>query len=70
MKAMRDGNRCGAGCNGATATNAVVYLPAGVYLVSTPIVVLFGTQFIGDVSEAKRLQLGYFPLLSGASAIN
>lgn len=47
---MFDGNRCANGCNGATTTNAIVYFPAGTYLVSTNITVLYGTQVIGDVS--------------------
>lgn len=46
---MKDGNRCGKGCNGSTLKNAIVYFPPGTYLVSSTIEVLFGTQVIGDV---------------------
>ena len=50
MKAMLDGNRCAEKCNGATTKNAIVYFPAGTYLVSSSIEIPFGTQMIGDVS--------------------
>lgn len=49
-KAIKDGKRCGEACNGSTTKNAIVYFPPGTYLVSSPIIVYFGTQMIGDVS--------------------
>ncbi|KAK3934568.1 glucan 1,3-beta-glucosidase [Diplogelasinospora grovesii] len=55
-KAMFDGNRCGAGCNGATTLNAIVYFPAGTYLVSTNITVLFGTQVISDPTDMPTIK--------------
>lgn len=48
-RAMNDGNRCGKNCNGSTRKNAIVYFPQGIYLVSSGIPVVFGTQLIGDV---------------------
>ena len=66
---MGDGTRCGVGCNGSTIKNAIVYLPAGQYLVSTSIAVLFGTQLIGDVGPSffftlsLSLSLSLFPFL-------
>lgn len=50
-KAINDGRRCGKNCNGSTFKNAIVYLPAGKYLVSTSIPVVFDTQLIGDANN-------------------
>lgn len=47
---MNGGKRCGEKCNGSTIKSAIVYFPPGTYRVSTPIVMPFGTQVIGDVS--------------------
>lgn len=58
-----DGKRCGEKCNGSTLKNAIVYFPPGTYLVHKPIISVFGTQIIGDVS----LQL--FFILATAAAI-
>jgi len=49
QKAMNDGKRCGAKCNGSTTKNAIIYFPPGQYLISSPIEVLYGSQVIGDV---------------------
>ncbi|KAH6628876.1 pectate lyase superfamily protein-domain-containing protein [Chaetomium tenue] len=51
QKAISDGKRCGAACNGATTKNAIVYFPPGKYLVSSSISVYFGTQVIGDAND-------------------
>lgn len=40
---MTDGKRCGKKCNGSTTKNAIVYFPAGKYLVSTVIALPFST---------------------------
>ena len=47
-QAIQDGNRCMKGCDSSTTTPAVVYFPAGTYLVSKPIVAIYYTQLIGD----------------------
>lgn len=46
---MKESKRCGERCNGLTLKNAIVYVPSGVYLISSSVEVLFGTQLIGDV---------------------
>ena len=46
--AVSSGNRCGEGCDSSTVKPAIVYFPAGTYLVSKPIVQYYYTQFIGD----------------------
>jgi hypothetical protein len=48
QKAIDDGNRCGENCYGSSTKNAIVYFPPGIYLVSSSIEVLFGTQLVGD----------------------
>ncbi|GAW24601.1 hypothetical protein ANO14919_141920 [Xylariales sp. No.14919] len=51
QRAIDDGKRCGAACNGSTTKNAIVYFPPGRYLVSSSISVYFGTQIIGDANN-------------------
>ncbi|GES59356.1 exo-beta-1,3-glucanase Exg0 [Aspergillus terreus] len=47
-KAIADGNRCGQGCDSSTVTPALVYFPAGTYVVSKPIIQYYYTQMVGD----------------------
>ncbi|KAF2086268.1 glycoside hydrolase family 55 protein [Saccharata proteae CBS 121410] len=48
-RAISDGNRCGpANCQSSTTTPAVVYFPAGTYLISTSIIDYYYTQLIGN----------------------
>ncbi|KAI0198590.1 pectate lyase superfamily protein-domain-containing protein [Astrocystis sublimbata] len=51
QRAIDDGKRCGAACNGSTTKNAIVYFPSGRYLVSSSISVYFGTQIVGDANN-------------------
>ncbi|KAF9883834.1 hypothetical protein FE257_002771 [Aspergillus nanangensis] len=46
--AISSGNRCGQGCGSSTTTPALVYFPAGTYMVSYPIFDYYYTQIIGD----------------------
>lgn len=47
--AIQDGGRCGNGtCDSSTITPAIIYFPAGTYLVSTPIIAWYYSQLIGD----------------------
>ena len=46
--AISSGSRCGDGCNSSTVTPAIIYFPPGTYLVSSPIIQYYYTQFIGD----------------------
>ncbi|KAJ0340197.1 hypothetical protein COL922a_003629 [Colletotrichum nupharicola] len=55
-KAIKDGKRCGEACNGSTTKNAIVYFPPGTYLVSSPIIVYFGTQMIGDANGRPTIK--------------
>jgi glucan 1,3-beta-glucosidase len=55
-KAISSGNRCGQGCDSSTTKPAVVYFPAGTYLVSKPIVQYYYTQMIGDANNLPVLK--------------
>jgi hypothetical protein len=50
-RAISDGNRCGQGCQSSTTTPALVYFPAGTYLVSKPIQMYYYTQMVGDATN-------------------
>jgi len=54
--AITDGSRCGQGCDSSTTTPALVYFPAGTYLVSAPLVQLYYTQFVGDATSPPTLK--------------
>lgn len=47
-RAIQDGGRCGQGCDSSTITPAVVFFPAGTYLISSPIVAMYYSQLVGD----------------------
>ena len=57
-KAMSDGNRCGGGanvCDSSTVTPAIIYFPAGKYLVSQAILMYYYTQMVGDATNPPTL---------------
>lgn len=54
-KAMDEGKRYRKDCNGSSTKNAIVYFPQGTYLVSSVILVYFGTQLIGDATDQLTL---------------
>ena len=51
-----EGVRCELGCDSQTTTPAIVYFPAGTYLVSTPLIQLYYTQFIGDANNLPTIK--------------
>ncbi|KAF4119285.1 Glycoside hydrolase family 55 [Geosmithia morbida] len=56
-KAITDGgNRCGEGCDSTTTTPALVYFPAGTYMVSAPLVQYYYTHMVGDLSDLPTLK--------------
>ncbi|KAH8673539.1 glucan 1,3-beta-glucosidase [Xylariales sp. PMI_506] len=55
-KAVQDGRSCIDNCDSSTSTPAIVYFPAGTYLVSTPIIQTYYTQFIGDATDLPTLK--------------
>ncbi|RYP30701.1 hypothetical protein DL767_006117 [Monosporascus sp. MG133] len=57
LRAMNEpGNRCMQGCASTTETPAVVYFPAGTYMISSSIITPYMTQMIGDPSNRPVLK--------------
>jgi len=54
--AISAGGRCGRGCSSTTTTPAVVYFPAGTYLISSSIVDYYYTQLIGNPNNVPVLK--------------
>lgn len=54
--AISSGGRCGFGCESSTVTPALVYFPAGTYLVSKPIVQYYYTQLVGDATNPPTIK--------------
>ncbi|KAK2013535.1 glucan 1,3-beta-glucosidase [Colletotrichum eremochloae] len=54
--AMDEGNRCGFGCDSSTVTPALVYFPAGTYVVSKPIVMKYYTHMVGDATALPTIK--------------
>ena len=55
-QAISSGNRCGKGCDSSTVTPAIIYFPPGTYIVSTPIIQYYYTQFVGDAVTLPTLK--------------
>lgn len=45
---IAQGDRCGEGCDSSTTTPALIYFPAGTYIISKPLIQYYYTQFVGD----------------------
>ncbi|KAI1160667.1 glycoside hydrolase family 55 protein [Nemania serpens] len=57
QRAISDGNRCAPGaCASSSTTNAVVYFPAGTYLVSSSIVSYYATHLVGNPNSLPILK--------------
>ncbi|KAI9277912.1 exo-beta-1,3-glucanase [Umbelopsis sp. AD052] len=55
-KAISMGSRCGSTCGGSSTTApALVYFPSGTYLVSSPIVMYYYTQMVGNAVNPPTL---------------
>ncbi|KXJ92532.1 pectate lyase superfamily protein-domain-containing protein [Microdochium bolleyi] len=54
-RAMSEANRCGANCGSSSVKGAILYIPSGTYLISTPIEAYYNTQMIGDVNALPVL---------------
>ncbi len=55
-KIIADGNRCGQGCDSSTTSPAVIYFPAGTYMISKPLLQFYYTQMIGDPLNMPTLK--------------
>lgn len=54
--AINAGARCGQGCASSTTTPAVVYFPAGTYLISSSLIDQYYTQLIGNPNNPPVLK--------------
>jgi len=48
--------RCGQGCDSSTTTPAIVYFPAGTYMISSALVMYYYTQLIGDATNLPTIK--------------
>ncbi|KAH5162475.1 hypothetical protein HBH69_012330 [Parastagonospora nodorum] len=53
---IASGDRCGLKCDSSTNTPAIIYFPAGTYLISKPIIQYYYTQFVGDATNLPTLK--------------
>ncbi|EHK19381.1 glycoside hydrolase family 55 protein [Trichoderma virens Gv29-8] len=54
--AILSGGRCGRLCTSSTLTPAIVYFPAGTYLISTPIIDQYLTNIVGDPTNLPTIK--------------
>lgn len=54
--AIADGNRCGLGCDSSTTTPALIYFPPGTYMVSSPIIMYYFSQLVGDATDLPTIK--------------
>jgi glucan 1,3-beta-glucosidase len=67
-KAMSSGGRCGEGCFSSTTTPAIVYFPAGSYVISSPIFDYYNTIIMGNPNALPVLKAS--ATFSGGSMID
>jgi len=66
--AISSGGRCGPGsCQSTTVTPAIVYFPAGVYMINSSIIDYYYTQLIGNPNCLPTIRA--FPTFSGANGL-
>ncbi|KAI5922256.1 pectate lyase superfamily protein-domain-containing protein [Camillea tinctor] len=53
---VNDEERCGEECGQTTRLGAVVYFPTGIYLISSPIIQYYFTQFVGDANARPTIR--------------
>lgn len=54
--AILAGGRCGQGCSSSTTTPALIYFPAGTYLISSSIIDQYYTMLVGDPTNVPTLK--------------
>ncbi|KAI9159157.1 Glucan 1,3-beta-glucosidase [Paramyrothecium foliicola] len=55
MSVSNSEERCGVECGQTTRLGAIVYFPSGNYLISSPIIQYYFTQFIGDANDRPTI---------------
>lgn len=49
--AISFGDRCGVDCGSSTTSPALIYFPSGRYLISSPIIMYYYTQLVGNAND-------------------
>ncbi|KAI0196341.1 pectate lyase superfamily protein-domain-containing protein [Astrocystis sublimbata] len=68
--AILAGGRCGLGCGSTTVLGAIVYFPAGTYMVSKPLIQYYYTQFIGDPTASPLPTIKGMATFAGIALID
>lgn len=55
-RAGSEGNRCGLGCDSRLAEAAIVYFPAGTYILSSPAIMYYHSAYVGDANNLPTLK--------------
>lgn len=53
--AIAAGGRCGINCGSSTTEPALVYFPSGSYVVSSPIIMYYYTQLVGNARGLPKI---------------
>lgn len=53
--AISSGGRCGQNCGSSTVTPALIYFPSGSYVVSSPIIMYYYSQLVGNANDRPRI---------------
>ncbi|KAJ6645755.1 Glucan 1,3-beta-glucosidase [Pseudolycoriella hygida] len=66
--AISSGERCGFNCGSSTILPALIYFPSGRYLISSPIVMYYYSQLVGNVKDPPTIIAS--PEFQGSSLID
>lgn len=57
INGTKDGvDRCGSGCDSSTTTPAIIYFPHGTYLITSPLLMFYYTQMVGDATNLPTIK--------------
>jgi len=66
--AISSGGRCGENCGSATVVPALIYFPSGTYLISSPIIMYYFSQLVGNANNPPVLLAA--PTFTGMAVID
>jgi hypothetical protein len=66
--AISSGGRCGLGCGSSTVEPGLIYFPSGSYVVSSPIIMYYYSQLVGDARNPPRIYAA--PNFAGMAVID
>ncbi|KAH8816524.1 pectate lyase superfamily protein-domain-containing protein [Xylogone sp. PMI_703] len=55
-RAISEGDRCGSNCESSSVKGALVYFPAGTYLVTSTIISMYNTQLVGNPNSVPTIK--------------